>query len=381
MASSHPAFHFPIFFCASLTLFLDAGALEACIDFVQDQPCASGHAGGQGDFSLLQSAVTSKAKSSTKRQSKPIQIWTDNEDYRPVARHFLSNHPDGVEDTLQRFSLSSVNEAWEAAKASGLQADDARLHLIEVFFQNKPAIIRNIPAELNWKATKLWEAEPLRARLADVEFAEYGFGYAGPHSGNAGNYHISPPRMVTLDQYMDQEKFGGNHILFLNEPWDSYTHPGEMDTIHMLSDDWSPRPAFAFGAETHNSTLMFPETVANGHGFHFHSAVFHTQVVGRKMWYLHPPLEDQESGEQGLRKDDGSYEYASNACTYLDPMSGPPPNGTLSYFAMPGDTVVLPKNWWHGTCALDEWTMGTGGWLQAQHVDEQLKASRLEQGW
>mmetsp|Transcript_42937 Transcript_42937/g.77258 ORF Transcript_42937/g.77258 Transcript_42937/m.77258 type:complete len:191 (-) Transcript_42937:154-726(-) len=190
--------------------------------------------------------------------------------------------------------------------------------------------------------------------------------------------------MVTLGQYMDQKIHSGNHILFLNEPHDAYLHPGEEKLLSELSDDWSPRPVFAFGPEDHH-TLMFPESIANGHGWHYHGPVWHTQVVGRKMWWLHPPSGKNADGtmppgDQGLILEDGSHVFEANVCEYLS-LTKRPPNGTLTYFANPGDTVVLPDAWWHGTCALDNWTIGTGGWLKEQPVDDAAKQDRLKRGW
>merc|ERR1712194_215670 len=37
----------------------------------------------------------------------------------------------------------------------------------------------------------------------------------------------------------------------------------------------------------------------------------------------------------------------------------------------PGDTVFVPKDWWHATCALDDWTVAVGMQKGSPHSFQQ----------
>jgi cyclopropane fatty-acyl-phospholipid synthase-like methyltransferase len=81
------------------------------------------------------------------------------------------------------------------------------------------------------------------------------------------------------------------------------------------------------------------------HPFHKHGESWLGQVEGRRMWWFLPPSAPKPE--------------RANACLY---MTGevPLPPGAVSCVQNPGEVVWFPKDWYHATCALDEWTVGIG---------------------
>jgi len=87
-------------------------------------------------------------------------------------------------------------------------------------------------------------------------------------------------------------------------------------------------------------------TKGNSHPFHKHGEAWIGQVHGRKLWWFLPP-ETQPIPEK------------VNACDYLTGKV-PIPEGTFTSLQEPGDFMWLPKNWYHATCALEDWSVGVG---------------------
>jgi cyclopropane fatty-acyl-phospholipid synthase-like methyltransferase/SAM-dependent methyltransferase len=81
------------------------------------------------------------------------------------------------------------------------------------------------------------------------------------------------------------------------------------------------------------------------HSFHKHGESWLGQVEGRRAWWFLPP-----SAAKPVR---------INACNYLNG-TAEPPAGTLTCIQEPGDIVWFPTDWYHATCALDDWTVGIG---------------------
>lgn len=90
-----------------------------------------------------------------------------------------------------------------------------------------------------------------------------------------------------------------------------------------------------------------------GHSFHKHGESWLGQVKGRRQWWFLPP---------------GSEFDRVNACKYLDGEEVPP-DGAMTVVQEPGDVMWFPTNWYHSTCALDEWTIGVGA--QKGHLIQQ----------
>ncbi len=81
------------------------------------------------------------------------------------------------------------------------------------------------------------------------------------------------------------------------------------------------------------------------HSFHKHGESWLGQVEGRRAWWFLPPSADKPA--------------RINACNYLNG-TAKPPAGALTCIQEPGDIVWFPKDWYHATCALDDWTIGIG---------------------
>jgi cyclopropane fatty-acyl-phospholipid synthase-like methyltransferase len=84
---------------------------------------------------------------------------------------------------------------------------------------------------------------------------------------------------------------------------------------------------------------------SKSHSFHKHGETWLGQVEGRRMWWFLPP-----SAEKTPRV---------NACNYMDGTENPP-NEAISCVQEPGDVIWFPADWYHATCAMDDWTVGIG---------------------
>lgn len=97
-------------------------------------------------------------------------------------------------------------------------------------------------------------------------------------------------------------------------------------------------------------------TTNQSHSFHKHGESWLGQVEGRRQWWFLPP--STQPAPQRV-----------NACTYLNDGSSVKllPADIISFTQHPGDIVWFPKDWYHATCALDEWTVGIG-WQQGPTI-------------
>lgn len=117
---------------------------------------------------------------------------------------------------------------------------------------------------------------------------------------------------------------------FINHLRTLYEHPGYLN----YSDA---------GKSFHVFSLMVKGSY---HGFHKHDEAHIQQVHGRKMWWLLPPETPTPPKD--------------NPCTFLNRNSRIPNGKLLMILQEEGDTMFIPPNWWHATCALDDWTLAIG---------------------
>ena len=82
------------------------------------------------------------------------------------------------------------------------------------------------------------------------------------------------------------------------------------------------------------------------HSMHAHGESWLGQVSGRRVWWFLPP----DTTPKPERVD---------ACGYLTGKHKPPPNA-MTCTQNPGQIIWFPKDWFHATCALDDWTVGIG---------------------
>lgn len=81
------------------------------------------------------------------------------------------------------------------------------------------------------------------------------------------------------------------------------------------------------------------------HSFHKHGESWIAAAAGYKVWWFLPP--------------DKPVPRKVNACHYLTGKEELPP-GTTTCVQLPGTIIWFPKDWYHATCALSDWTVGIG---------------------
>eukprot|EP00747_Dinoflagellata_sp_TGD_P170316 gnl/TRDRNA2_/TRDRNA2_201570_c0_seq1.p1 gnl/TRDRNA2_/TRDRNA2_201570_c0~~gnl/TRDRNA2_/TRDRNA2_201570_c0_seq1.p1 ORF type:complete len:482 (+),score=30.33 gnl/TRDRNA2_/TRDRNA2_201570_c0_seq1:120-1448(+) len=111
--------------------------------------------------------------------------------------------------------------------------------------------------------------------------------------------------------------------------------------------------------------------LGTSHGFHRHNEAWQAQVVGYKSWYLLPdhlythPVDETTTGPPFGFPHEEPLQLANTLCGYTPEEDKV--HAHLSFCVQgPGEVMYVPRNWWHGTCALDEYTAATGGglWLE-----------------
>lgn len=86
--------------------------------------------------------------------------------------------------------------------------------------------------------------------------------------------------------------------------------------------------------------------IHKSHSFHRHGESWLGQIEGRRQWWFLPP-------------DTNPPPSRVNACGYLTGEFDLPP-GTTTIIQEPGTIVWFPHEWYHATCALDDWSVGLG---------------------
>lgn len=230
----------------------------------------------------------------------------------------------------------------------------------QTMFRGMPGLVDGIGAD--WPATKLWANETaLLSRLGDsrVLMRTWTFKDGTPVDADLVPKDLDPPPQETLAEYLKHNDSRRDYFVFVNEPEER--HENLKQLAQQLTPDIEPLPPFAATAgEKHG--IFAIDGIGSSHGFHRHDAVWQTQVMGRKAWWLMPPeIPTVESwGSPPLVQ--GQVYDNPNACEFL--MRKQPPEGAHLCVVGPGDTVLLPSNWWHATCGLDHITASGGGWLE-----------------
>lgn len=102
------------------------------------------------------------------------------------------------------------------------------------------------------------------------------------------------------------------------------------------------------------------------HGFHQHDDAQIYQIHGRKMWWFAPPDAERP------KKVSPCLFLKSGQRHHLESIL---PENWMSVLQQPGDTVFVPKGWWHATCALDDWTVAVGMQRGQPHrLDQKFQA-------
>jgi len=297
----------------------------------------------------------------------------DLTDYRGDAAAFLSAHP--KPSSLPSMSLAAVSRLYDALVgrlSHGLRVDfqpwlpsslvtegpelspveDARRSLADTLFDG-PGLVSGVTEE--WAAPRRWRASALKERLGGVRFSMAVFDYP------AWLEDVPAPR-ETVAEYLEHFESSHGRFIFLNEPADqTNTSRRVVDVLH---GDFTPLPRFAATVGEHHSVFAL-DGGGSSHSFHRHGPVWFTQVIGRKAWWILPPSVPGDRPHYGAAPVvNGRLYRHPNACVFLRKRR--PPQGSLFVYARPGDTLLLPENFWHATCALDAYTVGLGGWLVDQ---------------
>ena len=162
----------------------------------------------------------------------------------------------------------------------------------------------------------------------------------------------------TLDSKNDDL---GNHLLFFTNDLES------PDFFQVLKKKYTVPSPLHYGSTENSSNSndvkksfhVFSAMMKGSfHGFHKHDDAHITLIHGRKMWWFLPPSTTTPSKE--------------NPCLFLmDKQRNALPKETLSVIQQPGDTIFVPKKWYHATCALDDWTVAVGMQRGSPHKYEQ----------
>jgi catechol O-methyltransferase len=294
--------------------------------------------------------------------------WEESEDYRADAASFLamlSSKPQsatshssgpGSEAQLPRVSLHEAQRRWKEMAAAGEPRRDL---FAGQLFGSEAGLISGV-AEA-WSAERSWQLEPLRKRLANFSLQESTFGYPS---------WVSPVHRSTLAEYLDAGESRRNRFIYINEMTQGapiFPTSAEAAALDALRADYMPLPAFAHPTEDHLAFLNL-DGRGSGHSWHNHGPVWNTQVVGRKVWWLLPASVAADRDGYGAVPMVASFPgfdaepyVEPNPCVMLRRRTAPP--GSRMVIMRPGDTILLGDKHWHATCALDEHTVGIGGFL------------------
>lgn len=117
---------------------------------------------------------------------------------------------------------------------------------------------------------------------------------------------------------------------------------------------------------TKETQIFAMDSSGTGHGMHRHKAAWLAQIAGRKVWWVAPPQPAEGSNEAGhpsfplknLSEEEGRWPCAWLLQEGLVPASGPQVRRCVQH---PGQVMVLPADWWHMTCSLDDLNLAIGG--------------------
>eukprot|EP00930_Biecheleria_cincta_P043920 TRINITY_DN30136_c0_g1_i1.p1 TRINITY_DN30136_c0_g1~~TRINITY_DN30136_c0_g1_i1.p1 ORF type:complete len:445 (-),score=84.22 TRINITY_DN30136_c0_g1_i1:233-1567(-) len=235
--------------------------------------------------------------------------------------------------------------------------DLARKHFASALFSGKPGLVDGVADK--WPAMELWRTqEDLIARVSGRRIALMNWTF---DLGIPAQAEDVPPE--TLSEYVERGDSAQNLFVFVNEAFPGISQK-LTDLVEDLASDIQPLPSFAAKREEQHAILAI-DGAGSSHAFHQHAAVWQTQVTGRKAWWLMPPSVPSVDGQQKRPPMvDGRVYGNPNACEML--LRRSPPAGAQICVMEPGDTMILPSDWWHATCGLDVLTASMGGWFEDQ---------------
>lgn len=330
-------------------------------------------------------------------------VQRDYADYHLDAVSFLKKYPDSgsLPCNLPRKTMAEAKDTWDSRAEAfsrnntfpgpgGIHpwlpytsirepGEQSELeHMRASFAKNTfggPGILEGTSE--GWAAKDKWDADTLQKQLEGLHFGVETFSYPGWLDGAA-----RPAE--TVAEYLGNKSSSHGFFLFLSEPVHMEPLKDELlRTVDNIAEDVQPHPFFAAAMQEHHAILAV-DGIGSSHSFHRHASVWQTQVKGRKVWWLMPPNVTSDSRDKdGFVKYgsspvvDGQTYTAPNACAFLEKRA-PPPRAHIC-IQEPGEALLLPEDWWHATCAVDDFTVALGGWLMDQRHSEAQAQEEAEE--
>ena len=120
---------------------------------------------------------------------------------------------------------------------------------------------------------------------------------------------------------------------------------GEHELLTSLSASYEP-PEFLEALS--NVRLLSLGGRPEGVQMSRHHSAWLTTIAGAKLWHLAPPSKPKPADRFCHGRGRVDYDLAQR-------------EGVLHCMALPGETVVVPDNWWHATCNMLPYTLAIGG--------------------
>lgn len=196
-------------------------------------------------------------------------------------------------------------------------------------------LISEWPALRNWTSPALFSRRFGHHRLLAKRVA---FGY---QRAAAAGVEVDA-RSVSLAELVQRTR--EEHIIVLDEYGKSIDEDALLTDL--LSEYSNPEVfesasqcrVFSFGGG-HRGVQMMQ-----------HGVAWLGLISGAKLWHVAPP--DVPRPSDRLCADGGKIDYALAA-----------KESVTHCLLLPGETILVPENWWHATCNLDPYTIGVGGQL------------------
>lgn len=288
-----------------------------------------------------------------------------------VAAAMTFRRPGGETVSLLPWELVREESArHEACNVKILDAEDPAFNTSWLDSYDEPVLIKNLIG--HWKAPERWTPEWFRESAVEE---------LNPSPIKAWNFtETIDPQCTTCDwterwglhplerkrsSYFDEWNVRSEGGTDFKEPNGVIFDPGhDCDTGEFDAD--APTPAI-FRPFCGNRHVAFA-ALGTSHGLHRHSPAWQAQVAGFKSWYLLPsetytePENLTTAGSPFGFPHELKVQRVNSLCGYLP--SVPEVRDRIRNCVQgPGETMFVPNAWWHGTCSLDEYSVGTGGGL------------------
>ncbi|KAL3921538.1 MAG: hypothetical protein SGILL_002699 [Bacillariaceae sp.] len=248
--------------------------------------------------------------SSIPKQLTPLSTATDTDDPESSKQ----------DSTQLRHRLDTVQVPIRTTVTHDVATNDS----------NENGTIAPVLLKDSWKRPTTWQKAEFFKRVGD--YPQY------LKDLTVQPYHskIQPEQLCVVSGNELSELLVDNDVLFFTNNQENEAFMGDLHTDYATPPMVQHIDGFeVFSAMGNNRS----------HSFHAHGESWLGQVEGRRVWWFVPPSEPAPK--------------RVNACLYLTGHESIPPKATR-FEQNPGDIVWFPKDWYHATCALDDWTVGIG---------------------